>query len=360
MTVELIGYIHHHEWSEAIEPGGPAIDLGHVRDSARVHEEAGFDRVLFAFNSTMPESLMIAQYVASLTERLGLMIAHRAGFNAPTIVARQLATLDHITRGRVAVHVITGASDEELAADGNEISKSERYARTDEFLDIVRQEWTADAPFDYTGRYYRVRRAYSPIKPLQPGGIPVFFGGASKEAIAVAARHADVYAQWGETLGQVEESIATVRAAAATHGRAPRFSLSLLPIIADTEELAWARAEQILERARAIRARSGTIVAGAPHSEGSRRLLAAAEQGDRLDTCLWTGMARLTGARGNSTALVGTPDQVAKAMLAYHRAGVSVFVMRGFDPLSDAQRYGRELLPRVRDLVAAEPHKPPM
>jgi alkanesulfonate monooxygenase len=90
-----------------------------------------------------------------------------------------------------------------------------------------------------------------------------------------------------------------------------------------------------------------------PPNEGSRRLLAAAAQGKRLDKYLWTEIAALTGAQGNSTGLVGTPDQVAEALLDYYDLGVSTFLIRGFDPLEDAIQYGRELLPRVRELVAA-------
>ena len=354
MSVEFIGYIGNQNGSETIQPEGPVIDLAHIEAAARIHEQGGFDRTLFAFHSNSPESILIAQYAASVTERLGLMIAHRPGFNAPTILARQLATLDHITKGRVSVHIITGGSDLELAADGDRTTKAERYARTSEYLDVVRQEWTASAPFDYDGQYYTVRGAHSAVKPVQPAGIPVYFGGSSPEAITVAGKHADIYALWGETLEQVREAIAVVRDAAAAHGRSPRFSLSLRPIVADTEEAAWARADAVLEQAKALNARTGFSRPAEVPNEGSRRLLAAAAQGTRLDKRLWTGIAALNGAKGNSTSLVGTPDQVADAMLDYYRLGISTFLMRGFDPLADAAIYGRDLIPRVRALVAAE------
>src|ERR1700712_3992523 len=192
MSIEFIGYIGNQNASETIEATGPVIDLAHVEAAARVHEAGGFDRVLFAFHSSSPESILIAQHAATVTERLGLMIAHRPGFNAPTILARQLATLDHVTRGRVAVHVITGGSDVELQADGDHTTKAERYARTSEYLDIVRSEWTETRPFDYAGRFYRVNGAHSVVKPYRPSGIPVYFGGSSDEAIAVAGKHADI------------------------------------------------------------------------------------------------------------------------------------------------------------------------
>ncbi len=364
MSVEFIGYVGHFNSSETMKREGPAIDVDHIEAMAKAQEYVGFDRVLVAFNSTSAESILIAQHVANVTRRLGLMIAHRPGFTAPTLAARQLATLDQISRGRVAVHIITGGNDIELAQDGDHLTKDERYARTSEYLDIVRQEWTSGAPFDYSGNYYRVDRGFGDTKPYSASGIPVYFGGASDAAIAVAGKHADVYALWGETYEQVRELVDRVRAAAAPFGRTPKFSLSLRPVLADTEDQAWAKADQIVAQAVALRERGGSGRSPnnarqnrpdgvGPANEGSRRLLDAAAKGRRLDKRLWTGIAALTGAQGNSTGLVGTPDQVADAMLDYYDLGITTFLVRGFDPLVDAIQYGRELLPRVRALIEA-------
>lgn len=361
MPVEIIGYIGNHNASETIPASGPVINPDHIAAAAAIHENGGFDRVLFAFHSTSPESILIAQHVAARTTKLKLMIAHRPGFTAPTLAARQLATLDHLSNGRVSVHIITGGNDQELAQDGDKLTKDERYARTSEYLDIVREEWTSEKPFDYDGTYYQVKGGFSHVKPQGPDGIPVYFGGSSEPAIAVAGKHADIYALWGETYAQVAETIKRIRQAAAPYGRLPRFSLSLRPILADTEEKAWAKAGKLLERAKALRASSSgerlinvnaTAADHQPPNEGSRRLLAAAAQGARLDKRLWTEMAALTGASGNSTSLVGTPDQVAEALLDYYDLGVTTFLIRGFDPLEDAFQYGRDLIPRVRTLVA--------
>lgn len=360
MAVEFIGYIGNHNASETILRSGPIIDRSHIETVAKVHEHGGFDRVLFAFHSTSPESILIAQYAASQTERLGLMIAHRPGFTQPTVAARQLATLDHLTQGRAAVHIITGGDDKELAQDGDHLTKDERYARTEEYLDIVRQEWSSPAPFDYDGRFYKVSQGLAAVKPYRPEGIPVYFGGSSEAAFRVAGKHADIYALWGETHAQVKETIAAVRAQAARHGRSLRFSLSLRPILAETEDAAWAKADAILAQAKALAEKSGFARGGAgPANEGSRRLLAAAAKGSRLDKRLWTGIAQLTGAKGNSTSLVGTPDQVADAMLDYWDLGITTFLIRGFDPIEDAFHYGRDLIPRVRALVAERESKKP-
>ena len=356
MSVEFIGFIGNRNGSETIPFSGPVIDREYIRALAAVHEAGGFDRVLLAFHSHSPESLLVGQYAASVTDRLGFLLAHRPGFVAPTLAARQLATLDHLTDGRVAVHIITGAADAEMARDGDWLGKDERYARASEYVDILRAQWQAEEAFDYEGKYYRVSGARSEVRPRN---LPVFFGGSSAAAIQVAGRHADTYALRGETLEQVAETIAAVRAAAAPYGRNPRFSLSLRPILADTEDAAWAKADRLLARATALREgaptrHNATGGSANPPNEGSRRLLEAAAMGSRLDKRLWTGMARLTGAAGNSTSLVGTPDQVAEAMLDYHRIGIDTFLIRGFDPLEDAFVYGRDLIPRVRALVDAQ------
>lgn len=355
MPVEFIGFVSSRNHSETITPSGPVIDLDHIETAAKIHENGHFDRVLIAFHSNSPESILLAQHVAASTRDLGLMVAHRPGFTAPTLAARQLATLDQISRGRAAVHIITGGSDVELEADGDHTTKADRYARTREYLEILRKEWGSQEPFDYAGRFYTVKGASSLVKPYQGEAIPVYFGGSSEEAIAVAGEQADIYALWGETYEQVRETIARVRASAEKAGRAPpRFSLSLRPILAETEEAAWAKADAILEQARQLQDKTGYTRSSVIPNEGSRRLLAAAKQGSRLDKRLWTGIAELTGAKGNSTSLVGTPDQVAEALLDYYRLGISTFLIRGFDPLADAYAYGRDLLPRVRALVAKE------
>ena len=355
MSVEFIGFIGNHNSSEIIPRTGPVVDRRYVETVAKAHEYAGFDRALLAFHSDAPDSLQIGQHAASVTDQLGIFIAHRPGFTAPTILARQFATLDQLYEGRIAINVISGADQRELVRDGNTVAdKDERYARTSEFLDIVRQEWTSDKPFDYRGKHYTVEGAFSQVKPYnREKGIDVFIAGASNAAIEVAGKHADIFALWGETYDQVRELTGRVRAEAARYGRRPEFSLSFRPILADTEEAAWAKAEQILERAKAQLDKTGfRRGAEEPLNEGSRRLLAAAAKGSRLDKRLWTGIAELTGAKGNSTSLVGTPDQVADALLDYYDLGVRTFLIRGFDPLPDVLTYGRDLLPRVRQLVA--------
>jgi alkanesulfonate monooxygenase len=351
MSVEFIGFITNNNSSETIIRSGPILDPIYIETVAKAHELAGFDRVLLALHATVPDALQVGQHVLGVTKKLNAMIAQRPGFTAPTLLARQLATIDQLSQGRVSLHVITGGNATELRQDGNTLDdKDERYARADEFLDIIRAEWTSDKPFDYAGKYYKVEKGFSQIKPYHPEGIYIFVGGASDAAIEVAGKHADTFALWGETYAQVRDVIARVRAAATKHGRpTPRFSLSLRPILADTEEKAWQKAEAILHQATAVQEKTGYR---RPHSAGAQRLLALAEQGARLDKRLWTEIAKLTGANTNTTALVGTPEQVAEVLGDYYDLGVSHFVIRGFDPLIDAIEYGRELIPLTRKLIA--------
>jgi len=359
MSIEFIGYLPTRHVSEIHPPQGPVLDVAYLERSALAHEEAGFDRALIAFHSTSPESILLAAHAAAVTKRLTYMIAHRPGFTAPTLAARQFATLDQTTQGRIAVHIITGGNDAEQRQDGDFLTHDERYARTSEYLDVVRRVWTSSEPFDHEGAFYRHERAFSEIKNFQKPHIPIYFGGASDAAIRVAGKHADIYALWGETHAQVRETIARVRAEASRHQRTVRFSVSFRPILAETEEKAWKRADDILQQVRAIRARSNL---GPPNfaglNVGSQRLLEAAAQGARLDKRLWTAVAKETGARGSTTALVGTPEQVAEAFLDYYDLGVTTILIRGFDPLEDAVEYGRSLLPATRHLVARRSARP--
>ncbi len=358
MSLEFIGMIQPREQSEIHPARGPAIDPGYLVASAQAHEAhaaegGGFDRVLIGWYSNGPDGLQLAAHVAAHTRQVGFLVAHRPGFQAPTNAARAFATLDQLSGGRAAVHVISGGDDADQARDGDWLGKDERYARTNEYVDVLKRVWTAEAPVDHEGTYYRIQGASPAVQTVQRPRIPIYFGGASDAALRVAGKHADVYALWGETRAQVAEITSRVRAEAAKHGREVRFSLSFRPILGATEEEAWARAEAILARTLDVRGQAALGPGhGAPANAGSQRLLEAATLGDRPEGRLYTAIARATGARGNTTALVGTPRQVAEAFLDYHALGVTTFLIRGFDPLEDALDYGRTLLPLTRRLLA--------
>ena len=355
--IEFIGMVQPRQQSEIHPACGPAVDPGYLVASAQAHDEGGFDRILIGWHSNGPDGFQLAAHAGVHTKHVGFLVAHRPGFRSPSVAARDFATLDQLTGGRAAIHVISGGDDADQTRDGDWLGKDERYDRTDEYVSILKSIWAAEKPVDHEGRFYTIKGASPEVRTVQRPRLPIYFGGASDAALRVAGRHADVYALWGETQAQVREIVARVRAEAAKHGRENEvgFSLSFRPILAETEEAAWAKAERILGRIREVRGVAALGQGGhatPPANAGSQRLLAAAAQGDRPEGCLYTAIARETGARGNTTALVGTPEQVAEAFLDYHALGVTTFLIRGFDPLEDAVEYGRELLPITRRLVA--------
>jgi alkanesulfonate monooxygenase len=360
MSLELIGMIGTLDQSETrASAGGPLVDREYVRRFARAHEDGGFDKVLVGYSSGSPDGLQVAAYASAHTERLTYLVAHRPGVVFPTVAARTFATLDQFNEGRTALHTITGGFEVEQRRDGDYLDKEQRYARTREYLQILKKAWTEEEPFDYDGEFYKLE-GYSPeMKPFQQPRIPISFGGSSEAAYAVGAAEADTYAIFGQPLDQVVEEIARVKAEAEAAGRAepPRIHVSFRPILGATDELAWERAHRILEKTTdrikdGQGARGWRALKDAPPTGGSQRQLKAAERGELHGKALWTPLAMATGAPGNSTALVGSPETVAEALLEYVDAGVSTILIRGYDPLDDAIDYGRNLMPILRQEIA--------
>jgi alkanesulfonate monooxygenase len=357
MPVEFLGMIATQHASEIHPMEGPLVDPEYVTRFAEAHEESGFDRVLIGYSSASPDGLQVAAYAATRTERLGFLIAHRPGFLAPTVAARAFATLDQFSRGRVALHTISGGSDHEQRRDGDTLDKAGRYRRSREFLQILKRAWTEDEPFSYAGEFYTVEDFVSHVRTYQQPRIPIYFGGSSADAYAVGAAEADVFALFAQPVPQIVEEIETIAAAASAAGRPepPRISVSFRPITAATDTEAWERAHAILGATRE-RMRSGGQIhgwrnVGHGHSAGSQRQLDAAARGELYGKALWTPLAVATGAPGNSTALVGSPETVAEALLEYVEAGVSTILIRGYDPLKDAVAY-RDVIEIVRQEVA--------
>jgi alkanesulfonate monooxygenase len=351
MEIEFIGMVSTRAQSEIQPPVGPVVDIDHTRAFARAHERAGFDRVLIGYQSSMPDGFIVASDVLAHTDGLGVLLAHRPGFVAPTVAARKLATLDQFSGGRLALHTISGGDDQEQRRDGDYLDHDARYRRTDEYLQILRGIWTADGPLDHHGEFYSFEGAYSEVRPVTQPHLPIYFGGSSDIAIEIAAKHADVYALWGEPLADAAVHIARVKQTAARYRRSPGISVSLRPILGPTEERAWERAYAILNTITGSAA-SSVYASRNPANEGSRRLLDAARRGEVHDKRLFTALAAATGAAGNSTALVGTPEQVVDSLLDYIDIGVTTILIRGYDPLPDSEAYG-ELVRLTRQAVGS-------
>jgi alkanesulfonate monooxygenase len=208
--------------------------------------------------------------------------------------------------------------------------------------------------FDHEGEFYKVKDAWSAVTP-RGGHIPIYFGGASADAVRVGAEHADVYAVWGEPLAGFRERIDQIQSAAAEHDRKLRFSVSLRPIVADTEEEAWAKGREILEMTEERASQYVKSMLGGGKERGSFRTnegSSASWRSPRRTRSTTSASGPRSPKRpappGNSTALVGSYEQVADSLIEYVDAGADTLLIRGFNPLDDARDYGK-LVQLVRE-----------
>ena len=342
---------------------------------SRAHDDGGFDRVLVGYGAVGARRLGGGRRGAAEHRPPRGAGGPSAGHSCSRVLlARMAATLDHLTGGgRIAIHFITGGDEADQRREGDFVPHDARYGRTGEVMSIVRRIWSEDAPFDFDGEFFRYEGAFSSVKPVTPGGIPLYFAGASPPAIDVGAAQADVYAFWGEPRAAVAARMETIGKAAA-EGR-PILALQHLPP-ADhrrhrgggvgegrvdrgedrrtdragqgTDEPATRRPTRAWAAPRTPRSRS-IVTPGARTSVGRKRLIEMSADQDVYDERLWMKVANLTGAAGNSTALVGTPEQVAEAMLRYYDLGHHHLAAEGLRPAGRRRRVRRTLLPLVRE-----------
>jgi len=330
---------------------GGGIDADYVSAFTQAHEQSGFDAILIGHSSSSADGFGIAQHAAYHSEHIKILLAHRPGFTAPSQAARRVATLDNLIGGRLWLHIITGGVDADQRRDGDFLAHDDRYRRTDEYLDVMRKVWTSTEPFDYEGEYYRVQRAASEVRCVQQPHVPLWFGGISDAAIPVGAKHCTTYALFGEPRAEIDALMRRINAEAAQHHRQLQFNVSFRPIIAATEAQAWRKAKQILAGVQANV--PDHLSARTPEAETARRLVKLIEGGEVQDERLWVPLAAAARGSGNTTALVGTPEQVAAAIAKYYELGISGVLIRGFDPFNDTVEFGRELIPLIREQVAA-------
>ena len=325
--------------------------------------------MLVGHSASSADGLQVAAFAAAHSERLGYLVAHRPGFMAPTMAARAFATLDRFSGGRVAVHTVSGGSEADQARDGDHLDKEGRYRRTDEYLEVMERTWTAEEPFDHRGEFYDV----ADVNAVRAAG--------------AAAAHPDLLRRLvGGGLPRRREARRRLRALGRAagrdrgadrrraRGRARRGPVDDAPdqrlLPPDPRHHGGAglgRAHDVLDRIVAADGGGGSFTGRTTHRQGhettrtnagSQRLLAAAERGELHDRALWTPTAAASGAAGNSTALVGTPETVAAALLDYVDIGATTFLLRGYDPLDDVADYGRRLLPLVREELARRERVP--
>jgi alkanesulfonate monooxygenase len=354
MPVEFISATHTADDHRKVHRGFGSFDPDYTRRFVRALDDGGFDWTLVAYGSPTPDSLQLGQFVAANSERIKPMIAHRPGFQYPTQVAKAFAGLDRISRGRTGIHIISGGSDAEQRREGDYTTKEERYRRSEEFVQILRRVWTEDGPISHEGEFYRFEDFQTDVKPYQES-IPVSIGGSSQQAYEVGGREGDIFGLWGEPLKETAEQIAAVNAVADAAGRPrPRIWVSFRPIVAPTDELAWEKAHKILAATEA--AMSGAAGAAvsrflgqAPTNVGSVRLREIADRGELHDRALWTPLAKALGGSGSTTALVGSYETVAAALIDYTEIGCDLLSIRGWDVYNDAVDYARYVLPLVRE-----------
>lgn len=360
MELEIVGIVNHRRMTVGGAPSALDFDPAYIEQSALSQEAAGYDRVLIANAATMPDSFTIGAYLSPLTTRLGFMMAHRPGFVAPTVAARTLATLDRFSNGRGAVHIIAGADDREVQADGAYNTKEERYRVAAEYVDVMRRVWASPEPFDFKGEFYIFNGAHALVRPAGRA-IPVYWGGTSDLALDLAGQSADVYALGGDSLAGAGELAGKALAAAARHGRELSVLMTIVVIVGETEGAAWDRAHRLLATVEAQIAGGDRGIVAHQEKEGDRpaaggfqRLLDRSKEGDVLDSCLWMGLNRAYKGRGNNSVLVGTAEQVVDSLMAYRALGITRFLLRGPDQDTDAAIIGREVIPRLRAKIAAE------
>ncbi|UED87328.1 LLM class flavin-dependent oxidoreductase [Streptomyces profundus] len=322
--------------------------VGYLTQIARAAEQVGFVAALTPTGAWCEDAWLTTAMISQHTEHLKFLVAFRPGFVSPTLAAQMASTYQRQSGGRLLLNVVTGGESHEQRAYGDRLDKDGRYARTDEFLSIVRALWTGET-VDHQGEHLQVEQA---VLHRLPDPIPeVYFGGSSQAAGPVAARHSDVYLTWGEPPAQVAEKIGWIRRLAAAEGRSVRFGIRLHVITRDTSANAWAEAQRLLAGFDTATVQAVQQGLGKSESEGQKRMLAL--HGGTRDSLeihpgLWAGIGLVRGGAG--TALVGSHAEVAGLIKEYQAVGIQEFVLSGYPHLEEAYWFGEGVLP----LLAAD------
>ena len=360
MPVEFLWYIPNtvesgHRGDDTAEGWGT---LDFSAGMAQAVEEHGFVGALIGSGWGRTDTFTLATALTARTRTFMPLAAIRPGYSQPATFACAATTLDQLGQGRLLVNVVTGKDDNRAYGDFVEES-ADRYARTREFMQIVRQLWTRE-DVSYDGQFYRVEHSTCLPHPYRPGGPPLWFGGASPAAEAVAASEADVQLMWGEPLAMAEERIERLKRLSADCDRvAPlelEFGLRITVVVRETSDEAWRAARAKLggwEGALDRRVEKNVTGIG---SVGQARLRDLLDVGEVLDRCLWTAPAQM-GTGAASTWLVGSPDDIIASLEAYVALGISKFILSDTPYLDEAIRVGELVVKPMLDrrLAAQSP-----
>lgn len=327
--------------------GSRQVDHAYLSQIAQAAERLGYGGVLIPTGRTCEDSWIVAASLIPVTQRLKFLVALRPATISPTVAARQAATLDRLSGGRLLVNVVAGGDAGDLGADGIFLDHDERYDHADEFLDVWRRVLAGEA-VDFQGRHVAVKGARQLFPPVQQPHPPLFFGGSSPRAHQTAAEHVELYLSWGEPVDEVARKFADVRARAKAQGRTVRFGVRLHVIPRETEAEAWQAADQLiahLDDATIARAQASL---SAMDSEGQKRMRDL-HGGNRANLTiapnLWAGVGLARGGAG--TALVGDGQTIAERLEEYAAIGADTFVLSGYPHLEEAYRFAELVFPHL-------------
>ncbi len=341
--------------SRSARPGHRPPTLDYLGQVARAAEQSGFDAALTPTGTWCDDAWITCAALSQMTERLRFLVAFRPGSVTPTLAAQQAATFQRHTKGRLLLNIVTGGNDVEQRRFGDDLDKDARYARTDEFLTILRGAWSGE-PFSFRGDHLWADGATALGVEEQP---EIYFGGSSDAALRVAAKHADVYLTWGEPPPQLNPHLERVRdlAADTPRERELRHGVRLHVVSRDTSQQAWAAAEALIADAddQAIAEAQGKMThASATGQQRMQALHGGGREDLEVYPNLWAGPGLLRGGAG--TALVGSHEEVADRIAEYHRLGIDEFILSGYPHVEEAYSFGEGVLPILCDHGLVDDH----
>ncbi len=360
MSLQLFWFLPTHGDSRYLgsTEGARPVDLAYLQQIATAADTLGYEGVLIPTGRSCEDPWVVASSLIGATRQLKFLVAVRPGLHQPSLAARMAATFDRLSGGRLLINLVTGGDRAELAADGVFLDHAERYAQSAEFIrvwrEIVARSHEGEA-VDFDGRYLQVQGARLLFPPVQRPHPPVWFGGSSEPAHALAAEQVERYLTWGEPPAEVARKLADVRARAERLGRRVDFGIRLHVIVRETEDAAWQAADALISRVDDATVARAQEALSRMDSEGQRRMAALHRGGAsrsraalEISPNLWAGVGLVRGGAG--TALVGNPQQVAERIREYADLGIDAFIFSGYPHLEEAYRFAElvfPLLPRA-------------